>query len=372
MIWKVKAENFKCFEHVEMELSNLNLFSGVNSMGKSTLIQIFLLLRQSYEQNALEKGIYLNGKYTNLGVGKDILYTEAKENKIKFLIEGERCSLDSEYDYNGAADFLKQTNKFSIDTKMQLMSLNLFGNGFHYIAADRLGPQSSYEKSYYEVWENKQVGNHGEYAVHYLQKHELENVENRNVLYDGEENFRLLKQVECWMGEITPGVSLRMEEYGHSNRIGLTVHQAGSMGGDYFTAQNVGFGISYVLPVVLSLLMAKSGDLLILENPEAHLHPRGQRKMGELIARAAQGGVQIMVETHSDHVLNGIRLCAKNRKVDSELVRLYYFTRQEIKKDKEQKVVPAIENPILKSDGRLSFWPDGFFDEWDKAIDDLF
>ncbi len=90
------------------------------------------------------------------------------------------------------------------------------------------------------------------------------------------------------------------------------------------------------------------------------------------MARAAQGGVQIIVETHSDHVLNGIRLCAKNGKVDPEWVRLYYFTRQGIQQDGEQKIIPVIENPILKSDGRLSFWPEGFFDEWDKAIDDLF
>lgn len=372
MIRKIKAENFKCFEHIELEISNLNLLSGVNSMGKSTLIQILLLLRQSDEQGALERGIYLNGKYTNLGVGKDILYTEAKENRIKFLVENDGCSLETIYDYSNAADFLEQTAEVSVRTKMVLGDWSLFDDGFHYIGADRLGPQSSYEKSYYEVWENKQVGNHGEYAVHYLQTHELENVENECVLYDGEDNFRLLKQVERWMGEITPGVSLRMEDYGHSNRIGLTVHQAGSMGADYFTAQNVGFGISYVLPVVLSLLAAKRGDLLILENPEAHLHPKGQRKMGELMARAAQGGVQIIVETHSDHVLNGIRLCAKNGKVDPERVRLYYFTRQEIQRDGEQKTVPIIENPILKSDGRLSFWPEGFFDEWDKAIDDLF
>lgn len=372
MIRKIMAENFKCFEHIELDISNLNLLSGVNSMGKSTLIQILLLLRQSDEQGALERGIYLNGKYTNLGVGKDILYTEAKENKIKFLVENDGHSLETIYDYNKAADFLEQTAEVSVRTKMVLGHWSLFGDGFHYIGADRLGPQSSYEKSYYEVWENKQVGNHGEYAVHYLQTHELENVENECVLYDGEDNFRLLKQVERWMGEITPGVSLRMEDYGHSNRIGLTVHQAGSMGADYFTAQNVGFGISYVLPVVLSLLAAKRGDLVILENPEAHLHPKGQRKMGELMARAAQGGVQIIVETHSDHVLNGIRLCAKKGKVDPERVRLYYFTRQEMQRDGEQKTVPVIENPILKSDGRLSFWPEGFFDEWDKAIDDLF
>lgn len=368
MIQQMKADNFKCFEHVDMEFSNLNLFSGVNSMGKSTLIQMFLLLRQSYEQNALEKGIYLNGKYTNLGIGKDVLYTDSEENTIHITVRDEEGFLHAAYAYNAAADFLRIENINRKDWK----NINLFYSGFHYIAADRLGPQSSYEKSYHEVWDNNQVGNHGEYAVHYLQAHSLDEVENECVRYDEEENIRLLRQVECWMGEITPGVSLRMEEYGHSNRIGLMVHQAGSMGADYYTAQNVGFGISYVLPVVLALLKAKKGELLILENPEAHLHPRGQRKMGELIARAAQGGVQIIVETHSDHVLNGIRLCAKNGRIDSNLVRFYFFTREQRENDGEYQIVPVIESPILKEDGRLSFWPDGFFDEWDRAIDDLF
>ncbi len=369
MIKKIEVHNFKCFEHLEMEMLNLNLFSGINSMGKSTLIQVLLLLRQSYEQNALSKGIYLNGKYTNLGVGKDILYTDAKSNKMSVSIEDENCTMRAVYDYNGAADFQKLNNSIEISIAEKM---NLFSLGFHYIAADRLGPQSSYEKSYYEVWENKQLGNHGEYAVHYLHAHAYEEVTNTKVLYDGEENIRLLRQVECWMGEITPGISLRMEEYGHSNRVGLTVNQKGNTGPDYYTVQNVGFGISYVLPVVLALLKAKPGELLIIENPEAHLHPRGQRKIGELIAKAAQGGVQLIVETHSDHVLNGIRLCAKNGKISPEIVNLSYFTRVEQIVDGEEKSVPIINQPILKADGRLSFWPDGFFDEWDRAIDDLF
>ncbi len=369
MIQKIEASNFKCFEHISLELSNLNLFSGINSMGKSTIIQMLLLMRQAYEQNVLGKGIYLNGKYTNLGIGKDVLYTDAKENNINISVESEETHISLNYDYNGEADFLKLNESSSIDN---IRKMNLFGAEFHYIAADRLGPQSSYEKSYYEVRENEQVGNHGEYAVHYLYTHGLENVENECVLYDGEENIRLLRQVECWMGEITPGISLRMEDYGHSNRIGLTVHQKGMAGADYFTAQNVGFGISYVLPVVLSLVKAKRGDLLILENPEAHLHPKGQRKMGELIARTTQGGVQIILETHSDHILNGIRISAKEGRVDPETVCLYYFTREEIQKEMEVKIVPVVENPVLYKDGRLSFWPEGFFDEWDKAIDDLF
>ena len=78
------------------------------------------------------------------------------------------------------------------------------------------------------------------------------------------------------------------------------------------------------------------------------------------------------METHSDHILNGIRLSAKNEKISPELVQLYYFTRRRLEQSGEDKIIPVIENPILNIDGRLSFWPAGFFDEWDRAIDDLF
>ena len=68
--------------------------------------------------------------------------------------------------------------------------------------------------------------------------------------------------------------------------------------------------------------------------------------MGELIARAAQGGVQIIVETHSDHILNGIRLSAKKKLIDPHLVRLYYFLREKTDGANEYKTIPVIENPI--------------------------
>jgi len=369
MITKMMVENFKCFEKEELELSYLNLFSGINSMGKSTMIQALLLLRQAYEQNALDKGIYLNGKYTNIGVGRDLLYVGAQENFVGISLQSEDGFWGKRYQYKKDADFLQKIDEKEEST---VSKLNLFDSGFAYIAADRQGPQNSYQKSYYEVWEQKQIGSHGEYAVHYLKEHELDDVENQFVLYEDEPNHRITRQVECWMSEITPGVSFRTEEFGHSNMVGLTVRQLSTSAAEYFSAQNVGFGISYVLPIILALVKAKKGELLILENPEAHLHPKGQRKMGELIARAAQGGVQIILETHSDHVLNGIRLCAQRDILDANKVKLFYFERRVKEEKGEQVVFPVIQKPVLQRDGRLSFWPDGFFDEWDKAIDEMF
>lgn len=367
MIEQLRVRNFKCFENLELELSNLNVFCGINSMGKSTIIQALLLLHQAYGQNMLMEGIYLNGKEINVGSGRDLLYEDAQDNVIGISLKSGQKESSWRYQYESEADFL-MVEKDSVKLDFSQKDWNLFRTDFTYIAADRLGPQTSYQKSYYEVHENNWLGIHGEYAVHYLQAHREDKVINQNLLTEENKGERLLSVVEAWMGEITPGLTFSIEDYGHANQVGLMVHQKSTMASSYHMAQNVGFGISYVLPIVLALVKAQKDTLVIIENPEAHLHPKAQRKMGELIAKAAQGGAQIIVETHSDHVLNGIRLSAKWGQIDSDKVKMYYFTRDYNSK----KVVPVVEKPVLRADGRLSYWPDGFFDEWDKAIDELF
>lgn len=99
---------------------------------------------------------------------------------------------------------------------------------------------------------------------------------------------------------------------------GVRYSTSNSLGEESTNALNMGFGVSYSLPIIVALLSAREGDILVLENPEAHLHPRGQRKIGELVALAAANGVQIFMETHSDHVLNGIRLSVRNKKISSD------------------------------------------------------
>lgn len=131
-----------------------------------------------------------------------------------------------------------------------------------------------------------------------------------------------------------------------------------------YRATNVGFGITYTLPVITALLAAKSGSLLLLENPEAHLHPRGQAQMGNLLAKAAAQGVQIILETHSDHVLNGIRLAVHDGKISPDDVKLHFFQRRI---SQEQNISEVI-SPKMNRKGRIDQWPDGFFDEWDNIL----
>ncbi|MCY4151553.1 MAG: DUF3696 domain-containing protein [Aestuariivita sp.] len=127
-----------------------------------------------------------------------------------------------------------------------------------------------------------------------------------------------------------------------------------------FRATNIGSSISYALPVLTTLIGARAGEVVIIENPQAHLHPRGQTKMGELAVCAATAGVQVVIETHSDHLLDGVRLSVRRGKAASELTRIHFFTRG----DAESHAV----SPKLLSDGSLTDWPKGFFDERDENL----
>ena len=82
MINNLRIKNFKCFENLQVELSNLNVFAGINSMGKSSVIQAMLLLRQSYEMGTLAKGLHLNGDLTQIGTGFDLMYRNSDKDEV--------------------------------------------------------------------------------------------------------------------------------------------------------------------------------------------------------------------------------------------------------------------------------------------------
>jgi predicted ATPase len=166
------------------------------------------------------------------------------------------------------------------------------------------------------------------------------------------------------MGEISPGTRINIKDSSDLDLVSLQYSYGLS---NPYRATNVGFGISYTLPIIVAILASEPETLILLENPEAHLHPKGQAKMGELLSLAASCGIQIVVETHSDHILNGIRLAVHSRKLDSNDVQLHYFQREEMRGESNIEVI----SPRIDRNGRIDKWPDGFFDEWDKSLEAL-
>ncbi|HJH30246.1 MAG TPA: DUF3696 domain-containing protein [Methanosarcinaceae archaeon] len=369
MISNIYVRNFKSLNDIDFVLNNLTLIAGKNNVGKSSLIQVLLLLRQSYEKGTLlESGLLLQGDYIKIGKGKDALSNDTNEECFQFMIDWEdNFCLNLKYEYVAKSD-LQPLLKDKCDeyTGKFLLEKALFNNKLTYLSADRIIPQVAYPVSDYHVNILKSLGIKGEYTPHFLAENENLEVNNK-LCHPPSSSNTLLKQVNAWMSEMSGGIKIGTNIIEEINNVSLTYEFIAENGStDKFTPINVGFGLTYVLPVVTALLSAKAGDLLIIENPEAHLHPAGQSTMGKLISLVAESGVQILVETHSDHLLNGVRVAVANKGISKDNISLLYFA-----KDEELKQHATITTPYLDEKGRLDEWPQGFFDEWDIQLDKL-
>lgn len=127
-------------------------------------------------------------------------------------------------------------------------------------------------------------------------------------------------------------------------------------GEDLVNLADVGFGVSQVLPVLVALLIAESGQLVYLEQPELHLHPRAQYALAEILAKTAKRGVKLVVETHSELLLLKVQTLVAEGNIDSDLVKLHWFSR-----DSEDGAT-SIKSADLDENGAFGDWPQDFGD----------
>lgn len=364
MINGLVLKNFKCFSEIELNFSKVNILTGLNGMGKSTVMQSILLLGQSQKSIMSEQVLTLKGKYVNLGVGQDILFEKAEEDEIGITIRIDDNEEKFEFEYRPEADILPLKN---LDSDGKKKTFTRWIERLFYLSAYRIEPQFLYRIENEEELAERYFGKNGEYAIQYLKLHGGENVKNKALVIGDENKITISDQVRVWLDMISPGVSPIININISSRTAELQYEYIENREKtNSYKSVNVGFGITYVLPVVVALISANPGDIVLIENPEAHIHPRGQRMLGELIAAAGAGDVQVIVETHSDHVLNGIRVAVKKQVLEPSKTKFFFFY-----KDIEDSYKHKVICPVIDKNGRLDKWPDGFFDEWDNALLEL-
>lgn len=367
MINFIRIQRFKSLNDAQFPLGALNLFSGLNGMGKSSLIQTLLLLRQSQEKNTLQKkGLLLKGDYVSLGTGQDILAENAEIETIEFTLTWENESPRYfVFKYESKSDLQPLASYSKVDTSIENHSL--FNKKFQYLSADRISPKSSYDVSEYYIRDLNSLGNHGEYTAHYVTEYGLTQLPIKALRHPESSSPSLIDNLDKWMSEISPGIRIHAELQPAMNVVSLSyAFQQGAEITADFKPQNVGFGLTFVLPVLVTLLRSHPGDLVIIENPEAHLHPAGQSVIGRLCAIAAKNGVQLFIESHSDHFLNGVRVAVREKMISAHEVKVFYLERS-MSSVHEVLVV----NPEIDEDGRIDIWPKGFFDEGDRMLEKL-
>jgi predicted ATPase len=118
---------------------------------------------------------------------------------------------------------------------------------------------------------------------------------------------------------------------------------------------DVGLGVSQVLPVLVALLVAEPGQMVYIEQPEIHLHPRAQAALAKVLADAANRGVRVVVETHSSLLLTAIQTCVARGEIAPSEVMLHWFQRDE-------SGVTQIASTEPDEAGAFGDWPEDFAD----------
>ncbi|MCY4304827.1 MAG: DUF3696 domain-containing protein [Aestuariivita sp.] len=378
MISRIDLQHFKCFEALKLPLSPLTLLSGGNASGKSSVMQALVLLHQTMREHEWSSRLMLNGETVRLGTVADVIdkvygrrsfgitLFDGDVDRFVWEFSGERNEMSMAVE-KVWGDI--ESRGWHMDTSKSLRCLLPSDLGDHtlldrlcrltYLSAERIGPREFY--LYDDPQLTPVVGSRGENSVSVL--HSGRDQEVLPGLEMDKAPPTRFRQVEAHMSEFFLGCELAIEQVPSANAVTLGVRVSRDM--DFHRPIHIGFGITQVLPIVIAALSAYRNDILLVENPEVHLHPAGQTAMGKFLGKVSSAGVQVMVETHSDHVLNGIRRVVKEGKLSSRDVALHFFNGRDTVNDVER---PQVQSPAINSDGSIDSWPIGFFDQFDNDM----
>jgi hypothetical protein len=334
-------------------------------------LQSLVLMSQTIRKGEWGARLLLNGEMMSLGTVRDVVNKLHGRDEFglsichsgqwhSWVFRGDRAEMSMSVEYGSAAE--PGTVASAVSPLFRLLPPDRehatgLGNalaGLTYITAERVGPREVYPLEDYGIV--SVVGTKGENAVSRL--FHMRDEEVPEPLRQGPKE-NLLGQVEAWMDTFFPGSALDIQRVEKVNALTLGLRTSDET--DFHRPVHVGFGLTQVLPILVAVLSAKQGDIIVIENPEVHLHPAGQALMGIFLAKAAAVGPQIIVETHSDHILNGIRRAVRSGALTHTAAALYFFRPKA--PNREQVVAPQLD-----AAGNIDFWPEGFFDQFDKDM----
>lgn len=359
-ITSLLIEQFKCFEALKISLKPLTLFTGFNGAGKSTALQPLLLLAQasragSWDASTNKGHLPLNGDVVRLGSTGDVIRVGTGTRGTRFRIEAGKDALEVTLTGKaGGRTLVAESSRHDSQTRSVF---DRFSRLVH-ISAVRNGPTDSFpipDRLYTGVADVGVDGRYASYWYHELADNPVEG--NRRLPGDESDTFR--RQVDAWLNFLAPGANANVQALPAASTMALQFRLTDT--GEWKRPANVGYGLTYAFPIIVQLLAAEAGDIVIIDSPEAHLHPQAQSRMGRLIATFAAAGIQVLVETHSDHVLNGARLAVADKVIAASGLGLLFFAGT-------RESAHGVTMPGIDQNGRIDAWPEGFFDQIDNDV----
>lgn len=330
MIDKIRIVALKSIKDLTVTCKKLNLLVGVNSSGKSTFLQALLL---SVQQE-------LNGKYISIGDFREVRNYYMPNHPIRIEVFQQNktkpawieFSEDKENEKCNVRSYLNEMSVLEVfsdeDTDLEQSKLPLDELGFHYLSCHRMGVNDIYAKN---MLNESDFGIDGEYALAYLLKNESKPVSEELVVKKADVTNSLLEQVNYWLNYIV-GTTLYISDLKKTNYLQVKYNNNPANAASealYCRPVNVGSGISYLISIIISCMGAEKDSVIIIENPEIHLHPKAQSRLCDFLYFISETGRQLFVETHSDHIFNGLRVGVATGKVLQEDISINFFAMNE-------------------------------------------
>lgn len=399
MLRRLRFSNFKSWPVADISFGKITGLFGTNSSGKSSIIQLLLLLKQTKEATDRAISLELNGPWVNLGLYKDLVYSHDETLALNWDLTFERDRDLALVDPKG-----KRTDSFARGRQLRVGSevvarergvsarkleyelqgvkfrlapkspgepsfdLSSEGGGFRFTRTvgrkwQLPGPIKSYAfpdqaRTYFQnasllsqleaafeeqidgvyylgplrefprrdyLWAGsrpRDVGVHGERAIDAIIAATMAG-ETRNRVYRSK--LRPFQEmVAFWLREMGLIHTFTVEEIARNSDRWQARIQVRKLGPEALLT-DVGFGVSQVLPIVTLLLYVPEGSTVILEQPEIHLHPLAQAGLADVLLNVAQNrGLQVIVESHSEHLLLRLQRRVAEGDVSNEDVKLYF------------------------------------------------
>lgn len=358
MLEALKAHNFQCLANATVDFAPLTLLTGANGTGKSAVLRACLALRQSFLYDGFAGGLQLCGELIRLGTPDDVLYEGAQEPGLDMTLK--RRDDVRRYFFTRTPDTFVFSRKSSL--------ADPFPEPLAWLGTERARTDSAYRPPTAMQQRYNRPGESGQFVPYLL----LSGHGRKSALQSGSampgpdgEQADLTARTEAWLARLAHPARIQWRECAGIDALFLTSSSPAGIR----PRRIADTGLAHILPVAITVLDAEPGSLVWLEHPDAFLHPRAASALGRFLAMAAAHGVQIVAETHSEHLFNGARLAVREGVLPAVDIALNHFTREYA-----QTGAPGatrIQRLQLDADGRPDEWPEGFFDQGDHDLSKL-
>lgn len=327
MIQQITINNFKGIESESLDIKPLTLLTGLNSTGKSTCFQA--ILASLY---------YNNGTNANVLLSSFDFSFESNHNRnnnakrISISINQEKGDSIAVVMYPDESTKLENSDKLDLEDSV------------YYLSANRL----AYSQDTETVSLKYKVGVQGEFLFGTFEAEKSNQLDT--LLIKDKNSETLSAQLNWWLTYIL-GIKFEMQtEKVTSNRVKV-IYKSNDL--PNLSPQQLGVGVSYLAKILIMCLRAKRGDVLMIENPEIHLHPAAQSRLGEFFAFIVNAGIQVLIETHCENLINRIQYEVYKNHIKHTDTILYY----------KGGITDPFQRLDFLSNGKFNRdFPEGFFD----------